>query len=322
MKRLAVGFVCSLGLLATLTAVSAQGLLPSSNPRCLANKPPAFDVTLRADFNDLGPTVCPNNDPFQVIGATVSVADNLLTSKTSGAVDGLAALTGRIYGPAASTFAGLSAGLFVQVNDTYQFQSAPSLNSDSVTYGAFTQLVLNNDFGFDSFRLRGGEVTGSSGTNSKSLVAEWTPAYNLGSPISFGIPIPIPGSSLAYTLLPDLMVQYDTYESGPNKALIFSTSNQSLRIGPQLAMQFSFVRAAFSNSVDPRLADFLSATFATVTYHASEDVYSGRKYSWTSVSLSHSFNAYFGVTASFGSGASEGTGNLSRQAKAGVSIKF
>jgi hypothetical protein len=209
----------------------------------------------------------------------------------------------------------------VQANDTYQFQSAASRNSDSATYGAFTQFVLNNNVvgGWDSFRVRGGESTGSSGTHYQTFVGEWIPTYKS---IGLGFRQFVVGTPIYYLLQPELMVQYDEYGSGPNKLLIFSTNNKSMRIGPQIIAQFGFNRGLFSSNFNAGLADFLAATFATVTYHVSADAYSGREYSWTSVSLSHSFTPNLGVTASFGSGSSEGTGNLTRQAKLGLSVKF
>jgi hypothetical protein len=329
MKRASIGLAYSLGvIIATSTAARGVELGWSDNPTCAPNKPPAVDFFIRADFNDLGPTVCPSTDPFQVIGATISATNNLLTAQNSGALDGLAALTFNIYGSAASQFLGLSAGLFVQGNDTYQFQSSPSqpLNADTVTYGGFTQLVLNNDWigggGFDTFRIRVGEVTASSGTSWTSQVGEWIPAYRFGNVINFGTHSEIGSTPFYYVLAPEIMVQDDQYVSGPNKYLIFATHSESLRVGPQVVLQLTFGKEALLPYVDPKTADFLAATFATITFHASTDVYSGRDYSWTAVSLTHTFTPYLGITATYGTGNSEATGNLTRQVKAGLSVKF
>jgi hypothetical protein len=146
--------------------------------------------------------------------------------------------------------------------------------------------------------------------------------------VNIGLPNQVGATALYYTVAPELMVQYDRLDGGPNKSLIFSTLHEALRIGPQIVVQLNVDESALPPGWPQSLRDFLGNTSALITNHESWDQYTGKEYSWTAVSLSYTFPgqnnepSHLGVTASYGYGNSEATGNKTNQVKAGLAVKF
>jgi hypothetical protein len=296
---------------------------------------------LRNDFTDLGPMNC-TRDLVSTQGATFSAANNFLTGQYSAAVDGLAALVYRYYGksdPSTDPLIGLTVAPYIQGNDTYQFDPTKSQahNGDTLTAGGFVEAAFYDPFttkvqGIDDIRFRGGETTSSTRTTSNSFVGEWIPSYVLRKTFNIpniGLPNPVGETGLYYTISPELMVQYDQFESGPNTALIFSSRLEALRIGPQIALLLNIdEKGQVLKSFSPEVRGFLANTSALITNHESWDVYTGKEYSWTLVSLSYTFPGYqgqpshFGVTASYGYGNAEVSGNKTNQLKIGLAAKW
>jgi len=335
--------VC-LGAIACLAALTAKAL--ADDPAPSAGYVPAcqlraanFSLVVRSDFSDLGPLNC-THDLISAQGATLSWANNLLTRQNSAALDGLVALDYTYIGAPGSDLVGFSVAPYLQGNDTYQFQPTKSqaINGDTVTAGGFAEIAFVNPFlkaaanpltvGFDDFRIREGAAFASTGTRSDSFVFEWIPSYQLGRYRNIGLPNEIGASALYYTISPELMVQYDHLDGGPNKNLIFSTNNQALRVGPEVVLQFNIEKDALPTSVPKLLREFLGNTSALITNHESWDTYTGKEYSWTAISVSYTFPGYnngpshLGVSTSYGFGNSEATGNVTRQAKLGLAVKF
>jgi hypothetical protein len=239
----------------------------------------------------------------------------------------------------AGLFRGLTIGPLIQADYTFQFDPTPkqATTSNTVTAGAFAQMAFGSPFvpaGFDNFRFRGGEVNGSTGTYFTTFVAEWIPVY--GGPLYIGAAIPTGLSHLSLFFSPELMIQYDQLNGGPNTYLLLSTKSQDLRIGPQAVFQVSVPQVYADDPFWSRFAPFS----ALVSYHASWDSYSGSNYSWTSASVTYTLDVktlasalllnvdpkkvtgHFGITGSYGYGNSETTGNKTNQVKLGLSAKF
>jgi hypothetical protein len=73
------------------------------------------------------------------------------------------------------------------------------------------------------------------------------------------------------------------------------------------------------------MADFLSKASALLSYHVAWDAYTGTNYYYAAASLTYTFDAFgghLGISASYGYGNSETTGNLTNQVKLGLSGKF
>jgi hypothetical protein len=303
-------------LSAAAFGISTQATMAQTTEKC-----EPYYFALRSDFNDLGPFSCPlSNSHAQ--GASASETYNTLTKQNSASFDGLAAVVHQFFGDFASSNRGLTAGLFVQGDVTYQFQPTPkqTRTSDTVTSGAFTQFAIGNSIlrngAEDYFRIRGGETDASSGSRSATFVGEWIPVYQpgIGLQKSFG--------NLTYVFSPELMVQYDEFLGGPNKAALFFAQDRALRVGPELVLQ-SWLTPP--DGTAPFLKGLLSATSSSITFHEAWDAYTGRNYMWVAASLTYTFealNSHFGISAGYGYGNSEATGTLTNQVKLGLSAKF
>jgi hypothetical protein len=117
------------------------------------------------------------------------------------------------------------------------------------------------------------------------------------------------------------MVQYDQLDAGKPNYLLFLSQNSVFRIGPQFAL---WLKVAPLEIYPEPLKDFFEKAFLTATYHVSEDIYSGRNYSWSLLTLTYNLNSKgtFGISASYGFGNSEMTGNRTDQVKVGLSGKL
>jgi len=227
-----------------------------------------WDFSLRSDFNDLGPLTCPHG-LVSAQGATLSLGNNLLTGQYSASADGLAALAYRYYGEENSDLYGASFGPFVQGDDTYQFEPSKSQtpNGDTITAGGFGEVASKNPFarsvgGIDDFRIRGGEVLGSTRTTSDSLVGEYIPSYQFPRPFTIGNTAEIGDTPLLYTFSPEVMVQYDLLESGPNKYMLFSSKNEALRVGPEVVFNLYVDKRLLPSDMPKAIVEFLANSSA------------------------------------------------------------
>lgn len=288
------------------------------------------EFSLRADFTDLGPFVCPLQY-FTAQGASVSAVYNAQTPQTGLAIDGLATYAWRYYVDLHPNdhmvhLIGYAFGPYVQGDGLYQLLqlTTPPRGTDTVTSGAFAQLAFTSpfiDFGEDTFRFRGAQADASTGTYSTTFVAEWIPYFGTLGP--FSNEGEVPNLPFDYRFFPELMVQYDHFEGGPNKYQLFAINSEALRIGPEAAVHIYPSRALLIPYVGMRLADFLSNVTVQATYHDDWDAYTGRNFSMVAVSAVYTFpQQHFGISASYGHGNSEVTGNLTNQVKMGFAAKF
>lgn len=317
----AVKRIISVGFFAAFTTHAFAGDTPAG-PSCKDMTQGEFSVLIRNDFTDLGPFSCTHN-LLSSQGATFSWTNNLLTKQNSGSLDGLVALDYTLYNYPGNFFQGLSVGAFVQEDDTYQLQptATQSHNGYTLTPGGFAELDFFHSLpwaGIDSFRVREGQAIGSTDTRYDSFVGEWIPTYNIGYLLT-NQPARIPGTWMYYTFTPELMVQYDQFVGGPKTPALFSTYNEALRIGPQVALILNFERVYL-----PKGVGFLKDFAVQFTNHESWDQDTGKEYTWTSVALIYTFpkTPNFGLSASYGYGNSEATGNQTNQIKAGFAAKL
>ncbi len=247
----------------------------------------------------------------------LSVTFDELARQTSASADGVAALLFRHYFsggtglPGDVSVTGLAMGPFVQFDGTDYFASPTSGSkfTETVTGGGVLQTGFNNFFGWgeDNFRLRGGAVDApSSAIVSHTIVGEWIPYYEFTRD-------QFPLSPIIFRFIPELMVQYDSLASGPNKYLLFADNDYALRIGPQVQLRM-WVHTDSDSA--------LSKMLFTVTYHASDETYTGRGLSWAQAIVSYDVTDNLGVSVSYGNGNSEITGNKTSQIKLGLSGKF
>jgi hypothetical protein len=210
-----------------------------------------------------------------------------------------------------------------------------------LTPGVFGEIDFRTEPGYSDFRLRDGEafagtqITGQ--TRSNSFVGEWIPGFDIGHGLNIGYINELGTTHIYYVVNPELMVQYDHLDEGSTKALIFSTSSESLRVGPQINLQFLFDSTKIPADWPDVVRYFLAGATTSITNHESWDEYSGREYSWTQVSITWTYHdlrtpgsssggadlaSHFGVTASYGYGNAEATGTLTNQVKVGLAVKF
>jgi hypothetical protein len=279
---------------------------------------PQFDFLLRRDFNDVGWFLCPQGPP-QSIGGQISATSNLLKGQESLSADAVAAAVYRVTGNHAP-FVGVALAPFVQLDGTNQFpsESAAFATNDTITPGGLIELGTTHFGGESFFRIRDGEVFAPQGIASNSFVAEWIPSF---PDLYIHYPIHNIAGLFNMDFDPELMVQYDELNWGPNKYLLFATNNSALRIGPEAVM---WLDVAPSLKYPAFLNDLFKSTFLGVTYHASEDTDSGRKYSWVLATLTHNFtpDGAYAISASYGYGNAEQTAIPTSQVKISFSAKF
>jgi hypothetical protein len=291
-----------------------------------------IDFSIRSDFNNIGPEICPGNEFFSQRGATVSLSHNYYTTQWSETLNGLAALSIRHYGNG-SLFLGYAVGPYLQgvgsdLNDPTHTQARWS---DTLTAGAFLQFGFSNQLvpdgaGQDWFRLRGGEVYASSTARSSSFVGEWLPVYDFSKFSDFHLPLigqeaGLPGTQLYYIFLPEVMVQYDKFDGGAKTSLLFGHHNDALRIGPQFIERLYFGRNQVI-SPNAQFDHFLHQFFLLATSHFATDVNSGRQYIWNAVSLNYNFTSNVGASISYGHGNLETIGTKANQLMIGLSAKY
>jgi hypothetical protein len=301
-----------------------------------ASAPPScgpFSFMVRQDFTEVSLFDCPasliyQQDVQHAVGSRVSLTFDELAHTTSASVDGLALGVWRPQFDGTSAFRGLAAGPYVQGNGMDQFATPtnPSKTTDTFTAGGYLEFAVA-DLGSASttqtatyFRFRGGETFGNSGIGSNTFVGEWIPViggFNIGLPSS----IDISGTPIGYTFSPELMVQYDQLVYGPNKYLLFATRPDAFRVGPEIVLKLWVYS---DNITDQVLRKIAQRTTITVTYHASTNVYSGRSYSWLQPVLTYNLtdDGNFALSASYGYGNAEATGNMTSQIKLGLAAKF
>jgi len=282
----------------------------------------SLGFVLRQDFTDISLFDCPTAETLKsAVGSRVSLTFDELAHTTSVSVDGLAAGALRYYGEG-EPFLGLVLGPYVQGTGMYQFESpsSPSKTIDTVTAGAYAEVGFDSRINWQNyFRIRGGEVYGNSGTiGSDTIIGEWIPVYD---PLRIGTTGFVYGTRIDYLFSPELMAQYDQLVYGPNKYVLFSTSNEALRIGPEGVLKL-WVDARHIS--DPLLEMIAERTTISITYHASWDAYSGRSYSWLQPVLTYNLDrdGHFALSASYGYGNSETTANMTSQFKLGLAGKF
>lgn len=297
-------------------------------PDCTAGSS-TWEFSIRADFNDLGPLACPYANAPKPQGATFSGTRNLATDQNSLAVDGLAVLDYRFLGT--GNFVGFAFGTYVQLDDTMQLEPTKTQqkNGDTITPGAVAEAAVLNPIlsGYDTFRIRGGAGFASTWTTSETMVGEWIPSYFLKG-LNDKLPdIGIPDRLwiLDYVLTPELMIQYDSLVRGTSANTIFSSRAEALRIGPQVVLKLGFDEDLLDKiEMNKGLKTTLKNLSATLTNHESWDVYTNKYYTWNAISVTYTIPQFqaIGITATYGNGNAEATGNQTNQFKIGVSLKL
>jgi hypothetical protein len=300
---------------------------------------------LRSDFNNLNVLECGETPGYYKLeqGAQVSGSRAFNNDINGVSIDGLASVVMRYAGQGDSGLRGLMIGPYVQGDGTYQFntETSPSKGIDTLTYGVFTQFAflttdvpyVKDGLLYNGFRFRVGDVNGSSGINSTSLVAEWLPAFRFGSGDStkaIGLPAPAHVLPIIYELDVDLMAQYDELNYGKNSYQLFHYNDSALRIGPLLTLKTQLNAVCGDSKImtvnwecAPEVKDtFWDKLVASVSLHTSDDVYSGKRYYLATANLTYNYNDHFGVFATYSYGNLEATANFSNQIRAGLSLKF
>jgi hypothetical protein len=275
---------------------------------------------LRNDFSNFGTLNCSEKPKDYNRGAIFSFKYDNIARDPSIAIDGVAAGVMRFYGNSSSLIF-LQVGPYIQGDGTFQFQSqtAPSKAIDTITAGAFIEFGFPGNY----FRIRGGGINGTAGVESTSLVGEWIPVfYPIPGLLSIGAPSQPTGWLFGYELDPELIVQYDELNSGPHSYLIFqSGDDRVLRVGPQVLLKV-YALDELINRTSGALNQLLSKSFVSLTVHESNDTFSGRNFIWTTLSFNYELQPHFGITASYGHGNIDTTGNKTDQFKAGLAVKF
>jgi hypothetical protein len=281
-----------------------------------------FNVFVRQDLSDISLFDCPTPDTLRTaVGTRVSFTFDEIAHTDSLSIDGVVGGILRIYGDGLP-FVGLAAGPYVQGNESYTFSSSGTSNSTSNSFagGGFVQVGFNDfaGLGTNFFRLRAAETAGSSNVGTNTVVGEWLPVYDA---LHTGTSWTIPGTAIGYVFAPELMVQYDQLIYGPRHYLLFSESTEAIRVGPQVVLKLFVFK---ENMGDPVLRSLLAPLTMSVTYHSSWDARTGANYYWVAPTINYALgdSGNYAISAGYGYGNSETTGNLTSQYKVGFAMKF
>jgi hypothetical protein len=241
---------------------------------------------LRNDFSNTSLLDCPLDDKDNTTihdqGALASYKYDNLTDHSSIAIDGVATEVMRLY-PTSDYLTGFQIGPYLQGDGTYQFSQTPTIkSSDTWTTGAFTEFGLQNGGPFSNyFRFRGGEVFGSTAVKYNTFVGEWLleghfEVGGLGKVWIGGIDTLLDSVPFQFSLAPELIVQYDQLTSGGHSYLIFNSSSEDLRVGPELVAKLWAKDNQFASLDNGLFKKFLNEAFISYTIHYDIYYYSKR----------------------------------------------
>jgi hypothetical protein len=283
------------------------------------SKCPGFNFLLRQNWADAGIIAgkeCPDSVD-KATGAQVSYTNDRVANNRIVAIDGTAALIyNSIIGntPGQITPYETSFGVYTTVDQsTNSAVSKAKSNVDTLAYGGVLELGFTTNEGANYFRVRGGGVEdGIKDTTAGNVVFEWLPVYN---PLSIHVPVIQPfGLPIITRFDPELVALFDE-TVGKNQVLAFNNRQQSLRLGPELALNF----LPF-----PGLSDFQSRLNAKVAYDLFYEAYSGKFLSWFTSSLTFNIDkaGHLGLTGTYKRGPDINTGEWTNVYTIGLSGKI
>ncbi len=279
-----------------------------------------WQFILRQSWKDLGNAAgaaCPDGaDKAQ--GATISFADDLVAKNKIVTINGTAAviyntITGDVPPP---TPYAVSLGAYTTVNDVSNTaSSAAKSNVDTLAYGGLINLGYHNFAGATNyFMLRAGMTEDHiKNTTAGSVVLDWSPVigpyihvpYHLWS---FGIPI-------ITRLDTDLVARYDS-ATGAGQLLAFNGKRNSLRLGPELALNVL---------PDPgRVSGPITRLSALFGYDIWYETFTGRRLNWFTSSVNYNIDeaGNFGIKGTYNNGQDELTGKTTSIYTVGLSGKI
>ena len=280
---------------------------------------PGFNLLLRQNWADTGiiaGSQCPDTVD-KATGAQLSFTDDRVKNNRTAIINGTAAL---IYNSVTGDTPGqitpyeISYGVYTTVDQSWNSALAQAkLNIDTFSYGGVLELGYSNNEGGNYFRIRGASVEdGIKNTTAGNAAIEWLPVYN---PLSIHVPVIQPfGLPLITRFDPALVALFDE-TVGKNQILAFNNRRESLRLGPELALNF----LPF-----PGGADFLSHFNAKVAYDWFYETYSGASLNWFTGSVTYNIDqaGHIGLTGTYKRGQDLNTGEMANVYTLGLSGKI
>jgi hypothetical protein len=275
---------------------------------------------LRQDWKDVGNAAgaaCPG-PAANAQGAQISFANDRAANNRVATINGTAAvlynsITGDV--PAPLPYA-VSFGAYTTVDDvsnsaTSQLKS----NIDTLAYGGLLNLGYTTSTGGNFFMLRGGIVEDYiKNTTAGNAVLDWSPVNN-----QLYIHYPYHFASIGLPIITrfdfDLVARFDS-TTGKNQILAFNNMQDSLRLGPELALNIvpdpGYVSGALSR---------FSALFG---YNVWYETYSKKQLNWFTSSLVYNIDdaGNFGIKGTYNRGQDENTGKWTNIYKIGLSGKI
>jgi len=280
-----------------------------------------WQFLLRQDWKDLGGAAgaaCPQ-PPDNAQGAQISFANDLAAKNRIVTINGTAAvlynsITGDVPPP---TPYAVSLGGYTTVNSVSNSAAAQTKsNVDTLAYGGLLNLGYHGSKMSNFFMFRAGITEDYvKDTTSAHAVLDWSPVvrrlyihYPYHFHEVFGIPI-------ITRFDPDLVARYDS-ALGKDQILAFNARQESVRIGPELALTV----LPDPGYVSGPLAR-LSALFG---YDIWYETYSRKRLSWFTSSLNYNLDeaGNFGIKGSYNSGQNELTGKATSIYTIGLSGKI
>jgi hypothetical protein len=280
---------------------------------------------VRRSFTDVFLFSCPTTTA-DARGAEFAYTRNEVANNSSWAINGMAALSYQHFGDYGGVL-GYAFTPYVQVErQTNSKSSLRSRNTDLITGGFSGEIGI--DAGAWSHYSRVSGAFSSDNVNRidyRSVAYEWLPvactingaALNLACPTSFA-------GVFLYRIHPSLLMQYDTVE-GLDGILGFSNRREALRVGGRVLLNVRTIPAlADIMGWGPEVAGFVNSFVLNASYHAAEEVYTGKYYQFFETALTYNLDpaGISGLTFSYNKGKSETTGDRIDLLKAALVLKY
>lgn len=273
--------------------------IPARPPGTMA---PPSDTSLifllRKNFADVSLLSHPS-PTAKAAGAEFNFTRDNIAKDTTFAGTGLVAiaysyLNGDIYHP----FIGITIAPYLAFNKELHSNKVAN-NVDTKTLGISGEIGFTNPVFAGSDYVRGRAAATNDdilGFTTVNATVEWLPTYAwvAGS---------IPGTYINFNFMPEAKLQYDS-TTARGRFIRFSGRSESLRVGPELNLQYRFL------GPDGIAYDLIRRFSGNLTYHWWTELFSGRSGSWFTTSLTYNLDeeGHLGLTAAYKRGSDEITG--------------
>lgn len=275
--------------------------------------PRPFEVLLRDSFSDVSIFAASNAGSAK--GASISFSRDQVKGDSDWTIKGV------VFAPFSisasdGTWLGLAIAPYLGANID-KHSATKTSNTESYDYG------LSAEFGAAAGDLDNYVRVSLGGVDDRiakqtdvTLKGEYLPVVrnDSGDGLCIGTPCGLAGLPLIYALQPDLVVEYDQ-ATGAQHVSAFSGRRDALLIAPEATLNL--------HPFGPGMRS-LSRLHLQVTYRWSDEIYSGRKFTWLDAALGYNLDAagHLALSASADRGDDEDTALFTKTYRISLTAKF